>query len=350
MRGGPEPDVEPGVLDEIDATVVPGFEPLDAGIRGAVTPPEQDDDMSLSVVSPDLEVETELVAAGAPGVDGPDHTGDAVELPPHLSPSSASAFDHCPRRWKFKYVDRLKEPSGQPALVGTFAHRVLELLCELPPSGRTQETAKALARECWPEMADDPEFAALELDDEGERAFRWQSWLAIAGLWTLEDPAEVDVVGTERKVSAQLDAVPFLGIVDRLDRRNGQLVVSDYKSGTVPRLRFRGDKIQQVLLYAAAIAENEGELPDRARLLYLGQRIIDIPVTPRRLEEATGALGTTWDAVGTACSAGTFEAKPGVLCGWCPFAEQCPEGLGELRKRKENGNLPAHAPAKVLVA
>lgn len=337
------------MLDEIDDTLLPGYEPIEVGVPGDVTPPDQDGSMTLSVVSPDLEVETELVAAGAPG-EVTSEDGEGVELPPHLSPSSASAFDHCPRRWKFKYVDRLKEPSGQPALVGTFAHRVLELLCELPPGGRTQETAKALARQCWPEMADDPEFAALELDDEGERAFRWQSWLAIAGLWALEDPADVDVVGTERKVSAQLGDVPFLGIVDRLDRREGQLVVSDYKSGTVPRLRFRGDKIQQVLLYAAAIAETEGELPDRARLLYLGQRIIDIPVTPRRLEEATGALGTTWDEVGTACSAGAFEAKPGVLCGWCPFAEQCPEGLGELRKRQANGNLPAHAPAKALVA
>ncbi len=345
MRGGPEPDVDPAILDEIDDAALPGGERRGADIPLGVTGPDQDEDMALTVVpdTPDLEVETDEVAAGA-------DAGVGVEPPPYLSPSSASAFDHCPRRWKFKYVDRLPEPSGQPALVGTFAHRVLELLCELPPEGRTQDTAKALARECWPEMAADPEFAALELDADGERAFRWQGWLAIAGLWTLEDPSDVDVVATERKVSADLGEVPFLGIVDRLDRRNGQLVVSDYKSGTVPRLRFRGDKIQQVLLYAAAINEHEGELPDRARLLYLGQRIIDIPVTPRRLEDATGALAETWGAVGTACSAGEFEAKPGVLCGWCPFAEQCPEGRAELETRLANGNLPDHAPARVLVA
>ncbi len=273
-----------------------------------------------------------------------------AELPKHLSPSSASAFDGCPRRWKFKYVDRLPEPSGQAAVVGTFAHTVLEHLCGLPTHLRTQDQAKALARQLWPDMEADEDYQALELDDEAARAFRWQSWLAIAGLWDLEDPATVEVVETEQKVKAQLDDVPFLGIIDRVDRIEGKLVVSDYKSGTLPGVRFRDDKIQQVMLYAAALDAQGDEQPERARLLYLGQRILDVIVTDRRLEEARGQLAGTWSGVTSACESDEFEAKPGVLCGWCPFVNQCPEGLGELVRRQAAGKLPSHAPAAALVA
>ncbi|MEM9654768.1 MAG: PD-(D/E)XK nuclease family protein [Actinomycetota bacterium] len=273
-----------------------------------------------------------------------------ADLPQHLSPSSASAFEGCPRRWRFKYIDRQPEPSGQAALVGSFAHRVLELLCEFPAVERTMDRAKALAKQAWPEFETDEDYQGLELSPDEGRAFRWQAWLAIGGLWDIEDPATVEVVSTEQKVTVDLGPVPFVGIIDRVDRMAGKLVVSDYKSGTLPGARWRQDKLQQVMLYAAALQASVGELPDRARLLYLGQRILDVRVTERRVEDAVGELSEVWDNIGSACSTDTFEPRPTVLCGWCPFIEQCPEGRAELKRRHDAGSLPAHAPAAELVA
>lgn len=273
-----------------------------------------------------------------------------ADLPQHLSPSSASAFEGCPRRWRFKYVERQPEPSGQAALVGSFAHRVLELLCEFPAVERTMDRAKGLAKEVWPEFETDEDYAGLALDGDEARAFRWQAWLAIAGLWDIEDPAKVDVVSTEQKILVELGQVPFVGIVDRVDRIGGRLVVSDYKSGTLPGVRWRDDKIRQVMLYAAALQESMGEIPDRARLLYLGQRILDVRVTERRLEAAVESLGGVWDGINTACADDAFDPRPTVLCGWCPFIDQCPEGRAELTRRMDAGSLPAHAPAAALVA
>ncbi|MEM8925245.1 MAG: PD-(D/E)XK nuclease family protein [Actinomycetota bacterium] len=291
----------------------------------------------------DLSAPTEQAENEGPPASSP-------EVPEYLSPSSAAAFKQCPRRWRFKYIERQEEPSGQAALVGTFAHQVLEFLCGLPALHRTPDQAKALAKQIWPQFAEEPDYVALGLDADEARAFRWQAWLAIAGLWDLEDPAAVDVVSTERKVRTSLGEVPFVGIIDRVDRVAGRLVVSDYKSGVIPGARWRGEKVQQVMLYAAALWRADAERPDRARLLYLGQRILDVMVTERRLEEAEGELATTWQGIVSACADNTFEPKPGVLCGWCPFAEQCPEGLRELEVRAANGTLPAHAPGGTLVA
>lgn len=273
-----------------------------------------------------------------------------ADLPPYLSPSSAGAFDGCPRRWMFKYVERRPEPSGQAAIVGSFVHEVLEALCGLDPHERTQDRAKLIARDLWPTVELDPDYLALELTDEDARAFRWQSWLAVTGLWHLEDPAEVEILSTEQKVTAELAGVPFLGIIDRVDRINGGLVISDYKSGSLPGARWRGDKMQQVLLYAGAFEQVDGQQPERARLLYLGQRILEITVTTPKIEDAARQLATTWEGIEAACASDRFDAKPGVLCGWCPFASECPEGRAELVRREAAGKLPSHAPARVLVA
>ena len=273
-----------------------------------------------------------------------------AETPPYLSPSSAAAFVNCPRRWRFKYVDRLPDPSGHAALVGTFAHRVLELLCMGEPGSRTVEAAKGLAREAWEEFASTEDFQKLSLDAEEARAFRWQAWLAIAGLWDIEDPATVEVVSTERKIEVELGSVPFVGIIDRIDQVGQDLVVSDYKSGMLPGYRWRQDKIQQVMLYAAALQSDTGKRPSRARLLYLGQRILDIRVTQSRVDDALAMLTEAWIEIDQACGRDEFEPRPSVLCGWCPFVEQCPEGRADLAARAEAGRLPAHAPSAALVA
>ena len=273
-----------------------------------------------------------------------------AETPPYLSPSSAAVFVGCPRRWQFKYVERLPDPSGHAALVGTFAHRVLELLCQDDPGRRTVDAAKNLARQAWDDFAATEDYQALGLSDDEARAFRWQAWLAVAGLWDIEDPSTVEVVSTEQKVKVELGSVPFRGIIDRVDRIGRDLVVSDYKSGTLPGYRWRHEKIQQVMLYAAALHSHTGQLPSRARLLYLGQRILDIRVTQARIDNALMMLSEAWAEIDGACDRDEFEPRPSVLCGWCPFVAQCPEGRADLTARAEAGRLPIHAPSAALVA
>lgn len=69
----------------------------------------------------------------------------AVVAVTSLSPSSASTFEQCPLRWRFRYIDRLPDPPGPDAVVGTFAHLVFEHLLELDPADRTPDRARTLA-------------------------------------------------------------------------------------------------------------------------------------------------------------------------------------------------------------
>ncbi|MDH3706522.1 MAG: PD-(D/E)XK nuclease family protein [Acidimicrobiia bacterium] len=267
----------------------------------------------------------------------------------HLSPSSAGAFEQCPQRWRFRYLDRLPDPPGEAALAGTFAHRVLEVLLQLPPDERTPEQAKAIARTEWPDMAAHHEFVDLDLDERGSRRFRWVAWSAIEGLWALEDPRRVEVQATEQKVDATLGDVPFRGIVDRLDVEADGVVVTDYKSGRVPRPRYRKGRLAQVLLYAAAVRETLGEAPSRARLLYLGQRNVETVVDEQNLAEVIDQLSGTWADLQQACATDQFETRTGPLCAWCPYLEQCPAGLGEVTARHERGAVRLDAPGLAVL-
>ncbi|MDE0163340.1 MAG: PD-(D/E)XK nuclease family protein [Acidimicrobiaceae bacterium] len=256
--------------------------------------------------------------------------------PARLSPSGAATFEQCPRRWRFRYVDRLPDPPGEDALVGTFAHRVLELLMMRAPARRSKEDAKRIARAVWPEVAEDDDYRELELSDDEARAFRWRAWQAIEGLWRLEDPAQVEVEATEEQVSVVLGDVPFRGVVDRLEREADGLVVSDYKSGRAPTARYAPARLRQVLLYAAAIAEETGEQPVRAQLLYLGQKTVATASTPDETGGVVEQLKSTWDAIADACEVDDFAARPGPLCGYCSYAEHCPEGRAENLRREES--------------
>lgn len=270
--------------------------------------------------------------------------------PTRLSPSGASLFRQCPRRWKFRYLDRLPDPPGVAALAGTFAHRVLELLLAEPAAKRTTARAKELAREAWPEIADHPDFQALGLGADAEREFRWKGWLAVEGLWTIEDPGTVDVESTELDIETDIDGVPFRGIVDRIDHGHAGPVISDYKSGRAPSARYAADRLTQVLLYAAAVHASTGVLPSEARLLYLGQKIVHIAVTHDNIEAASAELRATWESLNAACDRGEFAATTGPLCGWCPFAEHCPEGRAEIQSRVTEGRMRLDAPAVAQVA
>ncbi|WP_419924850.1 RecB family exonuclease [Candidatus Poriferisocius sp.] len=271
-------------------------------------------------------------------------------VPKHLSPSSASSFRECPRRWKFRYIDRLPDPPGKAAVTGTFAHMVLEKLMQEPVEDRTVDRAKKLARDLWPKMENHRDYQGLELDERGGLDFRINGWRAIEGLWDLEDPREVSVAATEQDIRVEINGVPFRGIIDRVDQTDEGLVVTDYKSGKAPSERFSSNYATQMLLYAAALTELEGRKPAKAQLLYLGQKAVEVEITDANLAEAVDELRSTWLAIMESCISLEFVASPGPLCGWCPFVAQCPEGAAEVLHRDKIGKLRSDAPALERIA
>lgn len=252
--------------------------------------------------------------------------------PRHLSPSSAGTYRQCRRRWRYRYIERRPDPPGIPALVGTFVHRILEDLLHMNEVDRNVDVARKLARAIWPEVQDHEAYLAMKLDDDAGRGVRWKAWRLIEAYFAMEDPAAVDVVQREQRVECELDGVPFVGIVDRIERHDGRLVVTDYKTGKAPTERYQQDRLRQVLLYAAAL-DAIGQRPHSARLMYIGSRFLETDATEEAMVGVRAELAETWANLTASIADDDFPPTVGPLCNWCPYSAECPEGQAEIERR-----------------
>ncbi len=252
--------------------------------------------------------------------------------PRHLSPSSASTFRQCPRRWRLRYIDKLPDPKGEPAVLGTFVHEILEELLSLEAKDRSIDAAREIARQLWIRILDDEDFIALGFSESEVKAFMWKAWRLVERYFVLEDPAEVEVVRAEQKLSVEIGGVPFFGIVDLTERVSSGLRVVDYKTGKAPGSRYLDDKLSQVWLYAAALAEEDFDVSE-VRLMYLTSGSIDRPFDSMAVTSAVEGHRQTWDRLCQAIDADNFSYKTGPLCNWCPYLDHCPEGAAEAERR-----------------
>jgi len=252
--------------------------------------------------------------------------------PRHLSPSSASTFRQCPRRWQLRYIDKLPDPKGEAAVLGTFVHEILEHLLTLQSDRRSIDAAKKIARDLWDQMPDDEDFQALCLNDDDAKGFMWKAWRLIEHYFAIEDPTRVDVLRAEQELAVEIEGVPFFGIVDLTEQVSDGIRVVDYKTGKTPNSRFVDDKLSQVWLYAAALAEQEVEVSE-VRLMYLSSGSIDRSIDARAVTKAVSSHRQTWDDLCQAIDTQKFPYKTGPLCNWCPYLDHCPEGALEAERR-----------------
>jgi putative RecB family exonuclease len=258
-------------------------------------------------------------------------------MPSSLSPSSISSFKECPLAYRFSYLDRLPEPPSPAASKGTLVHRALELMMCRPPADRTIDAALADLDRARTELAEDPEFADLVLSDDERAAFHADAEVLVRRYFELEDPTTVRPIGLELKLQADLGKVRIRGIIDRLELdADGELVVTDYKTGRVPSEFFESKSLGGVHIYALLCEEMLGRRPARVQLLYLSkpEAIIATPTEQscRGVARKTTAL---WSAIEGACARDDFRARPSRLCDFCSFQTYCPVYGGDPEQAVE---------------
>ena len=252
-------------------------------------------------------------------------------VPISLSPSSMGTFTSCPLSFRFSYIERLPEPPSAPASKGTLVHLALQHLMWRPPAERTLAAARADLDRAAAELAAHPEFSGLELSADELAQFRADAETLVRRYFELEDPTAVRPIGLEIKLDARLDGVVVRGIIDRLELdADGELVITDYKTGSTPSERWEERSLAGVHVYALLCERNFGRLPSRVQLLYLSkpERIVTAPSDQslRGVEVKTNAV---MKAVRTACARDDFRPRPSALCNFCAFQEFCPEFGGK---------------------
>jgi putative RecB family exonuclease len=256
-----------------------------------------------------------------------------LPLPSSLSPSKVASFRDCALAFRYSAIDRLPEPPSAAAAKGTLVHKALELLfAEEAPASRTLDTAMAKLDRAWVAVIEhDDEYADLELDDPD--AFRADAADRVRRYFDLEDPTTINPIGLELRLEATLGSLKLAGIIDRLELdADGELVVTDYKTGRAPGERYEQGKLGGVHFYALLCEQVLGRRPARIQLLYLSDPPVAIVATPsdQSIRGMANRASAIWTAVERACERDDFRPRPGRLCDWCAFKAHCPAWGGEV--------------------
>jgi putative RecB family exonuclease len=235
-----------------------------------------------------------------------------------LSYSSIQTYLECPKRWHYRYVEKIPEKPKHFFSFGKSLHSALEFLykSQLPPS---LEDFLRFYYENWINEGYD----TAEQEDSKKRE----------GEGILRKYYEKNVPGfrlplhTELKFGFSEDflvkGVPVRGVIDRVDAAaGGRIAILDYKTGKpFPKSRVQAD--EQLTLYQLACESILGRPVESLILYHLPSQ------TPHRSgphgPELVEALTEKVVKVAERVRAEDFAPDPSeAKCGWCDYRTYCP--------------------------
>ena len=259
------------------------------------------------------------------------------------TPSRLAAFSRCPRLYRLTYLVRPSPGKGAPWAhnsVGAAVHNALRDWWLLPAPRRTPAAAGALLDAGWI----DEGFR----DAEQSAAYRRRARDWVEGYVATLDPAD-DPVGVERQVAVRTARLALTGRVDRLDARDGELVVVDYKTGRGQPDEDDARGSLALAVYALAAARTLRRPCHRVELHHLPSgRVVGWRHTEQSLARHVARAEDTADDIGAATDtleAGAdpdqvFPPAPGPHCAWCDYRRHCPEGRAAEPDRQPWAGLP----------
>jgi len=250
-----------------------------------------------------------------------------VALPRALSPSRLQDFQSCPRKYEYSAVRKLPQPASYASVKGRFVHAILERLLGLEPEQRTRDAANAFIPEAI-EVTLTPEVRVdLAYDDALEATLLSDTATILDRYFVLEDPTTVvlyehnEAKALELPLKADVYGAPLYGILDRLDRDDeGNLIIVDYKTGSLPRGDYASSAFANAALYVALCEAELGVTPTSVRLLYVAAgETLERPSSAIFPQERARAAAAAWEDIKTAHAAGNFIPRPSAsACRFCP--------------------------------
>ena len=106
-------------------------------------------------------------------------------------------------------------------------------------------------------------------------------------------------IGLELQLEAQVGGLLLRGIIDRLEEdADGELVVTDYKTGKAPPLQYEQGRLGGVHFYAFLCEQALGRRPAIIRLMYLRDgTVIEARPTDRSVRFLPRRTEAVWRAI-----------------------------------------------------
>ena len=251
----------------------------------------------------------------------------------YYSPSRLSTHDQCPRRYRYRYVDRRPERvRSAEAVVGDVVHDVVRrLYAYVQGEGRVPSLEAVLARtravfaETWvPEVSIVARGMTRQLYATNAERF-------VANFYARNEPFADHSVMLEGRVEAPLGMlgerkVVGFGYADRVSLNGDHYTVHDFKSGKRVLTQPEAERDGQLALYALGLQHSRlPAAPGPTQLIwhFVAYGVeVNSTADPRRLDALRREM---LERVVQVEADTTYPARPGPLCSWCDFRSICPD-------------------------
>lgn len=256
--------------------------------------------------------------------------------------SQTQTFLQCPRKYQYKYVDKIQEKefeSSPDLILGHSVHAALERLYNQINVFKIPSKDELLAK-----FKEQRDTEIAEATKEKELQLKWEQTLEdyirrgihyLANYYDKYSPFEnISVVATEASIVFELDdQTKFRGFIDRLDKEWENFVINDYKTNKNLPPESKEEYREQLTLYGLGVQQNYakyfGKL--KARLHYLHFDVMDEwEITDELLATVTKKYVDTIkdiEAKKFAYNMGDrkcFEPKENTFCRYCEYYSLCP--------------------------
>lgn len=245
-----------------------------------------------------------------------------------LSFSSLDTYQTCGLKYKYKEIDKIKEPKSKEQFFGTLLHQVMQYIHTPGFTSPTLENALEYYASKWDESLFENEMENRSAFAQGvdiiQRYYK-DNDVAKINIVALEKRFEIEI-GEEEKGEMKGEKHIISGIIDRIDRTENGFDIIDYKTARKMPTQENVDTSIQLSIYLLAFLHMYPKERDniknlRVSLYYLkhGQKL----TATRTFEELDQVQKVFLDVI-SAIQKEQFEPRVSPLCDWCGYQERCP--------------------------
>lgn len=234
-------------------------------------------------------------------------------------------YESCPLKYKFKEIDRLKEPKSPEAVFGTHMHSTLQYIHTPGFASPTLEQALEKFTNTWP--------GEIFKNETEERSAFTQGVEMVRDYYKKNDISTVKIVELEGRFAIEIpdpeDAETqhiLSGIIDRIDKTPDGYEIIDYKTARKMPSQDMVDNNLQLTIYLKAFLKRYPHEQENLKNIKLSLYFLKhgVKLSSYRTREQLDEVDAVFKETIAKIRSEKFEPKVSELCKWCGFQARCP--------------------------
>lgn len=218
--------------------------------------------------------------------------------------SKITLYGQCPRRYKFRYIDKIKKDEDNPIFEkGHYIHYLLEFYPNTPPKPfefkfHSPAAVEQLNKIVFDQLKNDPTLKTM-LRNHRIRA------------------EQVFNLDSDMQPTTDKDKSIFTGIIDYIGRDDEYLTFIDWKSGKTKKATM--DQIEYYALWGFKTFTNFNQIKIILWFIEIGEKF-EVILNREDMDAIQEKLINKLNEIE---NDDTFKQNKGKACDWCPYFDEC---------------------------